>query len=72
MASLADLADALTALPTAITAASTAVGAKLDTLNAEVATLTAAQDSQATIDGFTSAVNAAIAAVQEITALATA
>jgi len=72
MASLTELTDALTALPAAITAASTAVSAKLDTLNAEVATLTAAQDSQVTIDGFTADVNAAIAAVQAITALATA
>jgi len=72
VASLTDLTDALTALPAAITAASTSVGAKLDTLDAEVATLTAAQDSQATIDGFTADVNAAISAVEAITALATA
>ena len=72
MASLTDLTDALTALPAAITAASAAVGTKLDTLNAEVATLTADLTSQATIDGFTTQVNAAIAAVQAITALATA
>ena len=69
---LTALATALTSLPTVIAAASTAVGAKLDTLNAEVATLTADLTSQATIDGFTTQVNAAIAAVQAITALATA
>ena len=72
MATLNALADAITALPAAITAASAAVGAKLDTLNAEVAALGASQVPQATIDGFTADVNAAIAAVEAITSLATA
>lgn len=72
MTSLAALTDALTALPVTITAASTAVGAKLDGLKAEVATANADKVPQATIDGFTADVNDAIAAVEAITALATA
>ena len=72
MADLAPLTAAIAALPVAVSAAGTAVTAALTSLNAEVATLTASQVPQATIDGFTANVNTAIAAVQAITALATA
>jgi hypothetical protein len=72
MANLIELTNALTALPVAIADASTAISGKLDTLNAELATANAEKVPQATIDGFTADVNTAIAAVQAITALATA
>lgn len=72
MANLNALTSAIAALPGAIAACKTSTSAKIDALNAQIVALKADQVPQSTIDGLTAQVNAAVASVKEITALATA